>query len=74
MMFHATLVTYIISLTINSIYLYFDIKGAKEKATLSDYFLILTPIVNTVVSISIIIIESLLVIHSVDWIKIFKKN
>ena len=74
MVFHATLVTYLISLTINSIYLYFDIKESKEKATLSDYFLILTPIVNTVVSISIIIIESLLVIHSVDWIKIFKKN
>jgi hypothetical protein len=74
MVFHATLVTYIISLTINSIYLHFDIKGSKKKATLSDYFLILTPIVNTVVSISIIIIESLLLIHSVDWIKIFKKN
>ena len=43
MVFHATLVTYIISLTINSVYLYFDIKGSKEKATLSDYFLILTP-------------------------------
>jgi hypothetical protein len=73
-MFLATATTYIISLVLNLIYLLIDIKGSKTKATLSDYFLIFTPIVNTVVSISIIIIEALLIVHSVDWKNLFKKK
>jgi hypothetical protein len=73
-MFLATATTYIISLVLNLIYLFIDIKGSKTKATLSDYFLIFTPIVNTVVSISIIIIEALLIVHSVDWKNLFKKK
>ena len=74
MVLQTTLITYAISLIINSVYLYFDIRNSKTNITLNDYFLVLTPIVNTVVSISIIIIEALLIIHSVDWDNLFKKN
>lgn len=70
----STLFTYFISLIINSVYLYFDIKGSKTKTTLSDYFLLFTPIVNTIVSISIIIIEVLLITHSIDWSKFSNKK
>lgn len=74
MVLQTTLITYTISLIINSVYLYFDIRNSKTNITLNDYFLILTPIINTVVSISIIIIETLLIIHLVDWENLFKKK
>lgn len=74
MVLQATLVTYTISTIINSVYLYFDIRNSKTSITLNDYFLIFAPIVNTVVSISIIIIEALLIIHSVNWDNLFKKK
>ena len=73
-MFLASVTIYVISLFLNLIYLLNDIRNSKTKAILNDYFLILTPIVNTIVSLSIIIIETLLIIHSVDWDNIFKKK
>jgi hypothetical protein len=74
MVLQATLVTYTISSIINFVYLYFDIKGSKTKTTLSDYFLLFIPIVNTIVSVSIIIIEVLLIAHSIDWGKFSNKK
>jgi hypothetical protein len=74
MIFRTTLATYLVSLLINSIYLYIDIRNSKTNATFNDYFLIFTPIVNTVATVSIITIEALLIIHSVDWSKIFKNK
>jgi hypothetical protein len=74
MIFRTTLATYLVSLLINSVYLYIDIRNSKTKVTLSDYFLIFTPIVNTVATVSIITIEALLIIHLIDWSKIFKNK
>jgi hypothetical protein len=66
--------TYLVSLLINWVYLHIDIRNSKTKITLSDYFLIFIPIFNTITSISIITVETLLIIHSVDWSKIFKNK
>ena len=72
MILKTVLIIYVISLVINLIYLFTDIKSSRTKPIASDYFLIFTPIFNTAVSLSIIVIETLLVINSIDFDEIFK--
>jgi hypothetical protein len=72
MILKTVLIIYVISLVINLIYLFTDITSHRTKPMVSDYFLIFTPIFNTAVSLSIIVIETLLVINSIDFDEIFK--